>query len=545
MKKIITCIVVLLFITSFFIIFALLFNDNEEMTLLDNKKIVYIDDKYLNENIDLTFENEIIFSDEVYVSLAFLTEYDLLDAYWDRRYNRISIFEDFNYQKINYNSNELFYNNEILDIEDVIFISGEELFFNVKFLSEYFIDGITYDSNNKIFIIEDTVREYKLTEDTKFFKPPNLKEIVADSIINADEIVTIYDYSIDNYVLCNSEKFGFGFVDTDLLKHVKTSDLFEVSKDRRQKYINMSWDLVVNRTNNFVEFEIPDVLDVIAPTWYDLIDAENYFLDISSHAYTSYVQESGLELWATFNNSFDPDLTNLLLNNPIRRSEIVDRIIEIAKMEKFDGINIDFENVYMVDRHVYSAFIKELYCKIKDENITMSVAVAVLSNSETWSAFLDRQAIGEYSDYVILMAYDENVSGNAGSVASLPWIEYGVSNLLESVNSGKVIMAVPFYVRLWEEYMLDGELEVKATALRIPTAERVIEENNMEFEYDAATGQNYGEFVEDGILYRMWNEDVTSLQARMDIIDKYDLVGAGVWALSFGTDEMWELLRYR
>ena len=104
-------------------------------------------------------------------------------------------------------------------------------------------------------------------------------------------------------------------------------------------------------------------------------------------------------------------------------------------------------------------------------------------------------------------------------------------------------MAVPFYTRLWEETTVDGKLKVKATSLKISTAERVINDLGIEFTFDEETGQNYGEKVVDGVRCRIWNEDETSLTSRMNIVKKYNLVGKGVWALNFGTEEMWELLR--
>ena len=57
------------------------------------------------------------------------------------------------------------------------------------------------------------------------------------------------------------------------------------------------------------------------------------------------------------------------------------------------------------------------------------------------------------ADYVIIMGYDEHyaTSPEAGSVASIGWVREGIENTLEEVPAEKVINAVPFYTRLWEE----------------------------------------------------------------------------------------------
>ncbi len=45
------------------------------------------------------------------------------------------------------------------------------------------------------------------------------------------------------------------------------------------------------------------------------------------------------------------------------------------------------------------------------------------------------KALGEYVDYLVLMAYDEHgrLSKTAGSVASLNWVDNGVKVLKEKV----------------------------------------------------------------------------------------------------------------
>ncbi len=48
-----------------------------------------------------------------------------------------------------------------------------------------------------------------------------------------------------------------------------------------------------------------------------------------------------------------------------------------------------------------------------------------------WSKSYNRNELGEYVDYLVLMAFDEHVrlSKTAGSVASLNWVENGVKDL--------------------------------------------------------------------------------------------------------------------
>ena len=57
------------------------------------------------------------------------------------------------------------------------------------------------------------------------------------------------------------------------------------------------------------------------------------------------------------------------------------------------------------------------------------------------------------ADYVIIMGYDEHFAGSyeAGSVASYNYVKEGIEETLRDVPADKVINAVPFYTRLWNE----------------------------------------------------------------------------------------------
>lgn len=480
--------------------------------------------------------------DQIYISAEYLMDNDLLDYYWDIDYNKISIFNNYNYDKINYNENKAFYNKQPYEIEDVLLIRDNELYFNSYFLKERYIERIYIDTLNLKIIIEKDIREYKTVKDTKirdnssvFSK--NLKEI------DKGEKIFIYNNEKRGWLLARTNDNIIGFVKATDIIPISKVQFNNYPKSSEKKDIKLAWDLISSHIYDFEPFYIPDSINIIAPTWFELFCEDDLFIDLSNTEYIQYVKNSGKEIWAVFNNGFDPKLTNEMLNNGLKRSNIVDKIIDITVDKKFDGINIDFENIYVEDKDVFSAFIKELYCKAKANNIIMSVDVTILSNSENWSLCFDRNVIADYADYIILMAYDENVSGKAGSVSSLPWVEYGVSNLLEYAPSKKVVLGLPFYTRLWEEYEEKSVEKVKSTALKIESAEKVIDELEIELKYIEEYGQNYGEKEINGITYKIWHEDKMSLIKRLHIAKNYNLSGIAVWTLNYGTEEMWKALK--
>ena len=75
---------------------------------------------------------------------------------------------------------------------------------------------------------------------------------------------------------------------------------------------------------------------------------------------------------------------------------------------------------------------------------------------QEYTSFYNRAEQGRVAvDYVIVMGYDEHhAGGDAGSVASLPYVKKGIADTAAVVPERKVVNAIPFYTRVWT---LDGD----------------------------------------------------------------------------------------
>lgn len=497
---------------------------------------------YLN-GISNSNSDDIIINNKKYISAQYLNQNNVLDTYWDKDQNIITIFNSYKVDKIYYNKKNVILN-EILIDQNEILINNEKLYFNVDFLNSEFNQNIIYNDDTDSLFIDKNISNYIVLRNTKIRKKASYNSKPVKDLSIGDKIYG-YDTEQKNWLLVRTKDYIIGYINKEVvtISSKKFETTYYSNNLCKKEKVILAWDLFYKKMKDFKEFEIPKALNVISPVWHKLNDNRNekYFSDFSNEEYIQYVQNSDVQVWGTFNNSFDKDLTSKLLNNGEIRSEIINNIILISKEKGYEGINIDFENIYLEDKDVYSAFIKELYCKIKREGIIMSVDIAVMSNSPTWSRFFDRKVIGKYCDYAILMAYDENVN-NIGSVSSIPWVEYGVENLLGYVSSEKIILGVPFYTRLWSTKEDNGVYTTDSSALKLTTAKERINKLNIELTYDEEKGQNYGEKVIDNIKYSIWNEDEVSLNNRLSIVSKYSLKGTAVWCLDYGNDDMWKLL---
>ena len=202
-----------------------------------------------------------------------------------------------------------------------------------------------------------------------------------------------------------------------------------------------------------------------------------------------------------------------------------------------DGINVDFEKISKDCGVHYIQFIRELSVKCRQNGIVLSVDNYV---PKGYNQQYNRKEQGVMADYVIIMGYDEHYVGSeeAGSVASLPWVEKGIQDTIAEVPAQRVINAVPFYTRLWKTEA--GSLS--SEAIGMDTAQEVVNTNNAQVYWDSDVSQNYGSFEKDGCTYQIWIEDSQSIAAKVQLVQKYNLAGVAAWKLGFENSSIWQVI---
>ncbi len=321
--------------------------------------------------------------------------------------------------------------------------------------------------------------------------------------------------------------------------------------------INLTWHQIYNtgvtKTGNHM-----DGVNVISPTWFTLVDNTGltpysyeyefysdlnlYIADLGNKEYIKDCKEEGYKVWAMFNTEGSPAKASKFLNSAPARAACVKMMKEFILKYDLDGINLDFENMYQSDRDLYTKFVKEMADMCHSVGAILSVDVTKYEpTSSTYSMCYDRTAIAKYADYVALMAYDQNGtwSKEAGSVADLEWTEKAVIKTLEEVPNEKLLLGIPFYARIWET--VNGKV-VKTSAVGMTTVANKIAENNATVYYDEKTGQNYAEWTSGNSVFKVWIEDKTSIKARLDLVEQYDLAGVASWSKTFETPDIWEFI---
>lgn len=316
------------------------------------------------------------------------------------------------------------------------------------------------------------------------------------------------------------------------------------------EFINLTWEVFPSAPSA----ETPGV-NIVSPTSFRIeAEADNpiskinaggkqlYFNSSLTSSYIDYARQNGYKLWVMYKTDFELDTANSFLQSHSARSEANDVLINQILSHKLDGINFDFEHMYQSDRALYTNHVKEISLMAHTLGAVVSADVNRYEpTSATWSMCYDRDALARYADFIMLMAYDQYYSSSktAGPVAGLDWTKMCIEKTLEEVPSSKLVLGMPYYIRIWETK--DGKV-ISSKAVSMGEAARQADENEAVSEYDSKFGLVKYSWEKDDKTYIFWEEDAISIKKRVQMAKKYSLSGVASWRRGFETEDVWQAI---
>lgn len=525
--------------------------------------IAYIANDYIilgkNETTNLVINNtnvtgnlkEDIFIDgeNIYLSKQDLSNFFDKYIYEDEENNKIiTTYEDkiatigFDENKIEINGSEVSTKAHAIEKEEAIYLPITEL-------KDVYGIEIEYIEDSDTITIDSIAREQKkaiVNGNLAVKSSTNFIAKTIDRVKKGDYVIVISDDGKNARIRTENGKIGY-VKSKKLANTVVTRQSIEKEKQIQGK-VNLVWDYysqvssAPDRSGTSIEG-----INVVSPAFFHLNSDGKLEENIGEEGenYIEWAHSNGYKVWPMVQNAGSGmmDVTSEIMNHYDKRNELIEEIVNKCIQYGLDGINIDFENMKKEDIDLFSRFIIELEPRLKEIGVVLSVDVTAPDGADTWSLCFDRTVLGDVADYLIFMAYDQYgaSSDQAGTTAGYNWIELNLKKFLETyeVESEKLILAVPFYARLWtidSSGNADGR-----TAIPMNEIEETIP-SDVERKWDDELKQNYVEYTEDGETKKMWIEDIDSLKEKISLIKEYDLGGIAAWELEMESDGVWQMI---
>ena len=495
-----------------------------------------------------------------YLSKEFVTEYLTDKFYFDEGRGCLLYTTESDIYEIPMAESEYFIGNVTESTDYVIAVRDNgTVYIAVEFLEDKaaFTYNV-YNNPNRVVLIPDgsVIADISFTESARIRTDASIK---AD-IIGVPGEESGYWYVSDeatakNWVAVVNPDGRRGYIkEKEIL--TKTDVRFdsgyeekEYTSCRKDYDIVMVWHAVYSSDSNS---NIASLLEntkgvtTVSPTWYKISDETGGILSMADKDYVEYIHSLGMEIWPLISDftSVEGDGWDrkALFDNTENRRRLIDNIINEIIFYGYDGINIDFEHISAKEADGFIQFIRELSIRCRKEKVVLSIDNYV---PMAHSLHYNRKAQGECADYIIVMGYDEHYrgGGEAGSVASISFVENGITNTLKEVPDYKIINGIPFYTRLWKESIDEyGNNVLDSTAYSMDNALAAVEELGLNTEWDSEVKQYVAKGMADDIYYSIWLEEDSSIAAKMELVKKYNLSGIAAWCLGMEKSSVWDII---
>ena len=481
-------------------------------------------------------ERGLVDGDRVYLPL------DVVNTYLNQRY----YWDSANQQILYATPSELTSASASSEAGDKVWVKDDKVYLNLTYVQE-FTDLDAYITKDPYRIAIQykfkNVKTVTVKKNTSIRYRGGIKSAILTSVKKGTKLRLIEE--LENWDQVATDDGYIGYIDKKKVGEAEKTKFERSFKKEEYSYltmdskVNMVWHQVTSTDANAYFADATANMtgvNVISPTWFYLTDTSGNIASIASADYVSQAHEKGLQVWGLIDNFTQEVSTTETLSSTAARQNIISQLIQAAQDVGMDGINVDFESLSEDVGTHFLEFLRELSIECHKNNLVLSVDNPV---PEDFTSHYDRAEQGRVVDYVIIMGYDEHYVGSeAGSVASLPWVEQGIQDTLKEVPAKRVINAIPFYTRLWRT--TGGN--VTSEAIGMDQAQQTMADNNVETYWDKTTSQNYGKYDIDNSTYQIWLEDAQSVAEKVKLVSKYDLAGVSAWKLGFENNGIWQVI---
>nr|WP_122012908.1 LysM peptidoglycan-binding domain-containing protein [Maliibacterium massiliense] len=238
------------------------------------------------------------------------------------------------------------------------------------------------------------------------------------------------------------------------------------------------------------------------------------------------------------------EVAHRVLSEVTSAGAVIAQAEEIVLAKGYCGVDVDFEYVFAEDRLALAAFLRQLAMRMHalDREVFAALAPRVSATQQsTLVSGHDYEAVGGAVDAVLLMTYEWGyAAGPPMAVAPYDKVREVLDFAVTQMPAGKILLGVPNYGYDWPLPYVPGQS--RARSLSNVAALALAMEQGAEIQFDTVARAPYFRYRQDGVMHEVWFEDARSIQAKLELILRYGLKGAGYWNLMYPFQQNWSVL---
>lgn len=281
----------------------------------------------------------------------------------------------------------------------------------------------------------------------------------------------------------------------------------------------------------------------IKPVWYKI--RKNASLEKLRGAEDAeiiqYAKDNGIKIIPVITNDCSPQETQTVLSSSQLTDQNIQNILSLVDQYDYDGIEPNYECLQGVKyRQPFSDFITKLASEMHNRNKMLSTAVhAKTSEYGDWggAAAQDWSVLNQQCDQVKLMTYDYHwMTSGAGDIAPISWMERVVVYATKNIDLNKIYLGIPFYAYDW--------VGSQAEDLTYNDVTNLINQYKPTIR-TSAENEKYFYYTKNSQLHTVYFFDHTTIYRRLQLVNKYQVAGIGIWRIGQEDEDNWSAISDR
>lgn len=231
---------------------------------------------------------------------------------------------------------------------------------------------------------------------------------------------------------------------------------------------------------------------------------------------------------------FSNEAAHTLLSSPESIRILRENILQTIREKGYKGLDVDFEYLLGADKEAYVRFIADTTSLLNQNGYLCVVALPPKTADDQVGLLyegIDYAGLGEAANYSFLMTYEWGYRfGPPMAVAPLNAVRRVVEYAASRIPGQRLLLGLANYGYDWTLPFVRGESD--APSLSTVEALTLAIENRAEIRFDTTAASPYFYYTDTmGRAHVVWFEDARSWNAKLSLIEEYDLAGAFIWDL--------------
>ncbi|HYE82966.1 MAG TPA: LysM peptidoglycan-binding domain-containing protein [Clostridia bacterium] len=241
---------------------------------------------------------------------------------------------------------------------------------------------------------------------------------------------------------------------------------------------------------------------------------------------------------------FDSDLVKTILTSESIQDTLIANVINNMRAKNYSGLDVDFEYIYPENREDYNNFLRKLNRQLKPLGYSLTTALAPKIAADQQGLLYeahDYPVHGALTDHVILMTYEWGYTfGPPMAVAPINEIRRVLSYAVSAIPRQKIFMGVPNYGYNWTLPYVAGS---RAATISNVGAVDLARREGARIQYDEKSQAPFFNYTDaQGKEHVVWFDDARSIEAKMRLLNQYNLGGASYWTIGRYFPQNWLVL---